>query len=292
MLFGGATEAKVCGDTWCFANNIWTKIAGDGPPPRTFPAMVMADNYVLLFGGNAVLFGSDKNPVRHLDDTWKFENGHWGKVDAGIHPPARAEAAMAYDPLRKKVVLFGGRLVGEKWVTGDTWEFDGNNWSHIEKPGPTARSGAIMTYDTALKKIVLFGGNPVIAKEKNYNGPMWLWDGDEWSRMPVKTALIFNTCMAYNTAENFILRFGGWTGKKRINSTYIFSNNKWKKLHLKPVPAARNHAIMVYNPGTNSFLMYGGHDGDNVFGDMWEFKNGKWQLLFAEGPLRRLDNGH
>ena len=292
ILFGGADEAKVYGDTWDFSNGKWKKINDNGPLPRTFPCMASADNYILLFGGNAVLFGNDKNPVHYLDDTWKFQDGNWKKIELNVHPDARAEAAMAYDPVRKKILLFGGRMAGEKWVAGDTWEFDGNKWQQIKKSGPTPRSGAVMVYNTRRKQIILFGGNPVISKEKDYNGPMWSWDGNDWKQMDVKDSLIFNSCMAYNTTENFILRFGGWNGKERVNDTWVFKDKEWEKLNVEKSPAARNHSIMVYNPESNSFFLFGGHDGDNVFGDMWTFKNGKWELLFMEGPKRRVENGH
>lgn len=292
LLFGGADEAKVNGDTWSFSADKWTRITDDGPSPRTFPCMVMADNYVLLFGGNAVLFGSDKNPIHCLDDTWKFQYGAWKELAVNIHPDARAEAAVAYNPSRKKVVLFGGRKAGGKWVAGDTWEFDGNKWNQVGTQGPTPGSGAIMVYDAQLKQIVLLGGNPVIAKEKDYNGPMWSWNGKNWNSMDSKVPLIFNSCMAYNINENFILRFGGWDGQKRVNDTWIYKNKEWKKLHLKNAPVARNHSIMIYNSEKNSFFLYGGHDGENIFGDMWEFKNRKWTLLFEEPSRKRLENGH
>jgi hypothetical protein len=292
ILFGGADEAKVYGDTWSFSGGTWKKVSDDGPSPRTFPCMVMADSYILLFGGNAVLFGNDNNPVRYLDDTWKFQEGSWKKIAVDTHPDARAEAAMAYDPMRKKVVLFGGRKAGEKWVAGDTWEFDGNKWNQVDTHGPTPRSGAIMIYDSKLKQVVLFGGNPVISKEKDYNGPMWSWDGSNWKRMNSEDPLIFNSCMAYNTVQNFILRFGGWNGETRINDTWIYKHNAWEKLYPKNAPAARNHSIMIYDPEKNSFFLYGGHDGDNVFGDMWVFKKREWTLLYTEQPRKRVENGH
>ncbi len=292
ILFGGATEAKVCGDTWSFSTDKWNKISDNGPSPRTFPSMVEADDYILLFGGNSVLFGNDKNPVHYLDDTWIFNDTLWKEVKVDIHPDARSETAIAYDPVRKKVVLFGGREAGIKWVTGDTWEFDGNKWEKVDTIGPTPRSGAVMSYDPTIKQVILFGGNPVIAKEKNYNGPMWSWDGNKWNRMNSNVPLIFNSCMAYNTSENFMLRFGGWNGAARVNDTWIYKYNTWKKLRLKKAPPARNHSIIIYDPKNNSFILYGGHDGDYVFGDMWSFKNGKWKLLFSEPTLKRVENGH
>jgi len=292
ILFGGATESKVCGDTWSFSPGKWIKLTDKEPSPRTFPSMASADDYILLFGGNAVLFGNATNPVHYLDDTWKFENGSWKKVECDVHPEARSEAAIGYDPIRKRVVLFGGRQAGEKWIRSDSWEFDGENWNQMDVPGPTARSGAVMIFDLELKQLVLFGGNPVITKEKDYNGPMWAWDGIKWNPLSCNAPLVFNSCMAYNSADHFILRFGGWDGEKRVSDTWIYKRNEWVKLHTKNAPAARNHSIMVYNPLSNSFFLYGGHDGDNVFGDMWTFKKRKWKLLFAQRSLRRIENGH
>ncbi len=72
ILFGGANGSKVLGDTWSYANGKWAKLSEDGPSPRTFPAMVMADDYILVFGGSEVLFGNDQHPVRYLDDTWIY----------------------------------------------------------------------------------------------------------------------------------------------------------------------------------------------------------------------------
>jgi hypothetical protein len=292
LLFGGADEAKVYGDTWRWSAGKWGKIPVDGPSPRTFPALVMTDTYILLFGGNAVLFGSDQNPVHHLADTWKFQDGHWSEVAAAIHPDARAEAAIGYDPIRKKVVLFGGRQAGEQWVAGDTWEFDGNHWQRLDVPGPTARSGAVMTYDEKRKQVVLFGGNPVIAKEKGYNGAMWSWDGHRWHAMNAAVPLIFNACMAYNRAEDSILRFGGWDGQQRVNDTWLYQHNIWQKLPLKVAPAARNHSSMVYDSENKAFFLYGGHNGEQVFGDLWCFKDQKWTLLLGEPPRKHVENGH
>jgi hypothetical protein len=57
------------------------------------------------------------------------------KHDKG--PSTRAYAAMAYDSVRGRSVLFGGGtdLIGTS-VLRDTWERDGANWTQMADSGP------------------------------------------------------------------------------------------------------------------------------------------------------------
>ena len=296
VLFGGADADKVCDDTWIYSNDQWIKLNSKGPPARTFPAMAYTDDGIILFGGNSVLFGGPSNPVHLYDDTWKFSNGVWEKVNTSHAPDGRSDMSMAYDPKQKKVVLFGGYKYLEDGKTrirlNDTWVFNGKDWERKEGPGPTARSGAVMVYHEALNKIILLGGNPVVQNELDYNGPMWAWDGIEWSKLNAPDSLVFNTSAAYNTDEDYILRFGGWDGKKRITDTKIFRNGLWSKLSPVHSPKPRNHSALIYDSFKKAFFLYGGHEGDHVFGDLWSFKNLSWTLIQDEVPKRRLDNDH
>ncbi len=52
---------------------------------------------------------------------------NWKKLLPGVSPSARAAHAMAYDPVSKKVVLFGGYDATS--YLGDTWSFDGTTWT-------------------------------------------------------------------------------------------------------------------------------------------------------------------
>jgi hypothetical protein len=234
ILFGGADEARVYGDTWSYAEGEWQRLTESGPLPRTFPGMVMADHYILLFGG---------------------------------------------------------RQSGDQWIASDTWIFDGKGWSELEKPGPSARSGAVMSYDGDLHSLILFGGNPVISKEKNYNGPMWSWSGTEWHPIKSQDSLIFNCSMAFDANAHLLIRFGGWTGTTRTKDTWMY-DSIWTKLILSESPPARNHSVMVYDADNKECILFGGHDGERVFGDMWAFKDREWILLQDKKPLQRIDNGH
>jgi hypothetical protein len=171
------------------------------------------------------------------------------------------------------------------------WIFDGTQWSEISQVGPSPRSGAVMSYDDNIGQLILFGGNPVISSEKDYNGPMWSWDGKSWHQIPVHDSLVFNTCMAFDIAEHLLIRFGGWTGKIRTQDTWSY-DTLWTKLEIPISPAARNHSVMVYDKENGECILFGGHDGDQVFGDMWAFKNGHWVIISDEKPLKRVDNGH
>ena len=112
-----------------------------------------------MFGGNRVLFGKGDESDTFLADTWRFKDGHWTST-AAKGPPPRAEASMAYDRDRGRMVLFGGyrRTAGVTERLGDTWEWDGEQWSEVAMDGPTPRNSAAMTYDELRHRIVLFGG--------------------------------------------------------------------------------------------------------------------------------------
>jgi hypothetical protein len=97
----------------------------------------------------------------------------------------RKASAMAYDPIRKRVVMYGG-LFGlglSAWATtgrqiplSDTWEWDGNQWHPRfpqQDPGPLA--GHKMAWDPVRKEVLLFGGSD------NFSifGETWSWDGSQ-----------------------------------------------------------------------------------------------------------------
>jgi len=111
VLFGGANDSQVQGDTWLWNGDerVWRPLATGGPDPRTFPAMAWDEvrHEVVLFGGNRVLFGTDADRDTFLGDTWVLDAAGWSSRSVA-GPSPRAEAALAFDPSRGRIVLFGG----------------------------------------------------------------------------------------------------------------------------------------------------------------------------------------
>jgi hypothetical protein len=288
VLFGGADEGRVRGDLWEWDGAGWRLLAAEGPPPRTFGALAYdrARQRLVLFGGNRVLFGTGKEQDTFLDDMWEWHHGGWHRVGATT-PPARAEAGMAYDSRRKRLVLFGGyRASAEGRVRlGDTWEWDGTRWEEKHPPAaPSPRNGAAMTYDPVRGRVLVFGGS-------GRSADTWEWDGTSWTRIEAPAAARFNSAMAYDAAERAVLRFGGWNGEGREGDTWRFDGRRWERLEL-PGPEPRNHASMAYDERRRAVVLFGGHDGARVFGDTWEWRRGRWSRPAFETPRQRLDNGH
>ncbi len=293
VLFGGADAEKVCNDTWIWEGRQWQQVRSSGPQGRTFPAMAYDDteHRVLLFGGNTVLFGNDDAAPTFLQDLWAWDGEQWILLKAeGAVPPPRAEASMAFDRKRSRLVLFGGYNVAQSEINrlGDTWEWDGMAWRLVSTEGPSPRNGAAMVYDQARERIVLFGG----PTNRAGAGDTWEWDGVAWHQVVSgKTAGRFNSAMAYDEARGHTIRFGGWDGHKRVADTWKYDGVAWEKIEVQG-PEPRNHTTTVYDSKRKKILLFGGHDGPRVLGDTWAWDGRQWLLLTIQEPRMRVDNGH
>ena len=70
-----------------------------------------------------------------------------------IGPKARLGHALAYDTVRKRVVLFGGDSLRSGRLR-DTWEWDGENWTQVADIGPSPRREYGMAYDAGRQTMV------------------------------------------------------------------------------------------------------------------------------------------
>jgi hypothetical protein len=178
VLHGGSTLPNVVvGETLEFDGAAWRRVATNGPSARMESATAFdaARGVTVLFGG----FGL--NPNRRFDDHWEWDGVVWRQPEIGTErPSARNGAGMAYDSVRRELVLFGGFTTNNE-LLGDTWLFNGGRWRRAEVEGPSPRGEVFMAFDARREVVVLFGGSDVDASLAD----TWEWDGSRWTRRDV-----------------------------------------------------------------------------------------------------------
>jgi len=210
VLFGGQDSAgKVHNDTWTWDGRNWKEQNPDiKPAPRTNSAMAYDGSR-----GVTVLFGGQRDGTNvGMADTWEWNGKAWAQRFPAVSPPARLFHAMAFDTVRNRTVVYGGRsdIYTTGTVFGDTWEWDGRNWlSFTSVGGPGPRAGHRMAYDRLLGSTVLFGGEGATAGSLN---DTWHWDGATWTQAFPTTEPVGRDVfgMDYEVAQAQILIFGGY----------------------------------------------------------------------------------
>src|SRR5262249_41998629 len=135
---------------------------------------------VVMFGGTTA--GQDNGNSN--GETWTWDGAAWHSLTLATAPSARYAPAMAYDPVRDQVVLFGGIGTGvSAAVQGDTWIWDHKTqmWSQpTVLVSPPPRRYASMAWDPARGTLVLYGGLGTQSLDD-----AWQWDGQRWSALGI-----------------------------------------------------------------------------------------------------------
>ena len=155
----------------------WTQLSpGTSPPPRQGSAMVYDSVH-----NQTVLFGGEDSTGVLLKDTWVFNGTTWTHLNPATSPGIRRDHAMVFDPATGQVLLFGGESTTSPLTPlGDTWVWDGTNWTPVASSGPNPRRGSAMAYDPVRNRVVLFGGYD----GTTLYGDTWTWNGSSWQQMP------------------------------------------------------------------------------------------------------------
>src|SRR4051812_24664126 len=107
-----------------------------------------------------------------IDPDLPFDSGSTG-ADGELTfreiPVGRNAHAMAYDPVRHEMIIFGGYLGGP---IGDMWAQHGNDWAQLTPATmPVGRYGHKMVWDAARQEIVMFGGT----RNTGQLNETWTW---------------------------------------------------------------------------------------------------------------------
>jgi hypothetical protein len=193
------------------------------------------------------------------------------KQDLG---PPGAEG-MVYDGSSKRTILLINRT---------TWEWDGASWVELDDMGPAGCVALI--YDASRKRVISFG-----TKDKKV-GETWAWDGEEWTQLTDTGPGPRATVMAYDSARDRIVLFGGEglvppgpTAPAIYGDTWESNGEEWTQQEDQGPNARVGHG-MIYDGARKQTILFGG-TGIQDFGDTWAWDGESWKLQVNFGPSPR-----
>lgn len=287
VVFGGVTGTSLRGvfldDLWRWNGTSWRRIVptdpeGDGAPgPRLLGSLAFdeARGRLVLFGGAS---GANVGAMVALGDTWEWDGASWRDVTPALpadSPPARFGGALAFDPGRGRMVLFGGVHQddpaggGDFVFDDDLWEWDGTRWSELQPPAPRPpASMASFANDRP-------GGNLLLwsSSTNGIDGSLWRWDGfgQSWSAVPLDPAWPIPTDDGVGT-----LAIDG-----RSNTPVLFGSEPWRLEDDRLVahgglglsPPARASSAAAYDGAIDRTVLFG---GDGADGWVWLWDGRAW----------------
>lgn len=153
VLFGGRSGSTSHDDTWLWDGTTWTLATPATAPAPRFRASATYDP----IRGVVVVFGGQAEYPTVFRDTWEWDGTTWTQR-AITGPPARSDAAIAWDPARRRAVLFGGFGGGE--ALDDQWEWDGSSWEQVQVSATLRRrSGHVMVSAPDGAGVLMMGGS-------------------------------------------------------------------------------------------------------------------------------------
>ncbi|MCK5943684.1 MAG: hypothetical protein KAI24_17000 [Planctomycetes bacterium] len=201
----------------------------------------------------------------------------WAQQSPPVSPSPRRAGAAAFDPISNRVYIYGGLTASPSQSINEMWAYNGQ-WTSLNPVGASPRWGHQMVADTANNRLITFGGrSPTINSLAN---DTLQWTGSSWTPIATvnKPSPRFLYGMAYDSARNRVVLFGGRAGFAPNNQTWEFDGTNWTQITTSNAPAAREEMGMVYDASLNRVVLFGGCDESTqtIFGDTWWYDGNDW----------------
>jgi hypothetical protein len=282
ILFGG-TDPVVRNDVWVMpldGSQPWIPLVVSGPrPPRRHNHAAVFDpvrNRMLVHGGDA---GAPR-----FGDLWELRLSGtpvWQELaPTGTPPSARTNHTVVYDPVRDRLVLFGGDDGGT--ARDDVWELTLGGtpaWNLLTPtgtPGPRHSHAAI--YDPARDRMVVHGGQIDV---DNVFGDAWalsLAGPPAWTSLTPGSPWRTGHAAIYDPIGDGMILVGGLTEEGSYTRELLFSPHAWSTITTPssvPQPSDGGQAA-VHDPTRQRMVVHGGK-----YYDAYRRENETWSLDLA-----------
>ena len=287
VLFGGYGDEEL-GDLWEYDGVAWVEVnpPGDRPPARRDHSMAYdakRKRIVMAFGRTEL--------APALNETWEYDGLAWIKAPPQFGVDPRADAPLAYDPIRERVYTFGGALVG-----AETRYWDGSFWQLVAPAAsPPARAVASMAFDGTRGELVMFGGDDGV----DALADTWVFDGTTWTEIgptddpPGRVGF----GMSFDSRTEQAVVYAGWSccGQVDYDDTWEWDGREWSEALVSLNPGKRQSNAMTFDPARGRSVTFGGYDTDINYcvERTWEYDSSAqvWTEVLGPQPPRRCHHG-
>ena len=212
--------------------------------------------------------------------TWEFDGTTWTERTTATVPSTRSRFGLAYDSARRRVVMYGGELLGNPF--DETWEYDGTDWILVTtSTNPGSRTEVGMAYDDARGEVVLVGGR----NQSTFYNDTWVYDGGDWqqeNKGDLPTARR-GVGLTYDPDRERIVMFGGSTSSGLIDETWEWDGRRWTQVFPAESPDSRIWVRLTYDAGRGKVLAFGGDAGSEDRNDTWTWDGANWTRIAVSG---------
>jgi hypothetical protein len=214
-------------------------------------------------------------------------------------PSARRAAQAAYDPARRRLLLFGGF---DGAYRNDLWALTLGTrprWQALGAFGPAApaRAGHALAYDGRRQRLWLFGGTTTGADLAD----TWSFDlaRDTWDEVPATgPAARSGAVLAHDARADRLVLHGGWeSGPNRFPRDAwtlddLGGSHGWHQLAPDSEdPQPRYFGLGAYDRPTRRLVVFGGGIGASAFKDLAALRLDAHPAWEPIAPARRTRHG-
>ena len=273
VMFGGTSEADSGGaetdQTWIWRGAQWELESHSVSPPARQAGAMAYDSVK----GVIVLFAGSNGTSGFLNDTWIWD-GQWTEVQCPAEelcPSARNHHTMAFDPMRGKVLLFGGD--GPTSRLNDLWEFDtyAESWTQLESLPAAGRGSPTMAYHAGRGTMVVYGGS-VGGPTGTATGETWEYDHSQaesnpWGSLGVAPFARVSAEMVFDPLRDRLVVVGGFDEVEGLPADTwewddaLAPHGTWTSFSAAPHPAGRWAPALTFDAARGEIVLYGGFLG-------------------------------
>ena len=289
-------------------DGVWTELTPSGTAPSAgegYSAIYdpLRDRMVVFGGGHAGAY---------VNDAWALSLGGtpaWTQLaPTGTLPGGRAFHSAIYDPVRDRMLVFGGLNSSGTYNNG-VWALSlagTTAWALVSPSGtrPSVRAYQSAIYDPIHDWLVVFGG--YAGAGSNSSNDTWalsLGGAPSWMLLTPGGTLPsarWNHSAIYDPVRERMVVFAGASGTF-LNDVWTLSLNpantlSWTQATPTGMPPAgsREHSA-IYDPARDRMVVFGGHEPTGDVNDVWSLAladTPAWTLGAPSGTLPSARHNH